>query len=99
MPIIYGVWTDEVNVLSALLIALIAIIIVFVTLLIIILATTGFQKATDAVLAKVSINPRKENEILKKDEDAVVAVLAASIEYHRETGKDARVRSIRRIEE
>lgn len=99
MPITYGVWTGEVNPLHALLIAIVAIAIVFATLLIIIFATTGFQKATDAILAKVSINPRKENEILAKDDDAIVAVLAATIEYHRETGKDARVRSIKRIEE
>jgi len=99
MPFILGVWEDPVNTLDSLLIALIAILIVFATLLIIILATTGFQKATDAVIAKVSIKPRKENEILNKDDDAVIAVLIASIEFHRETGQDARIRSIKRIEE
>ena len=43
--------------------------------------------------------PRKENEILDRDEDAVVAVLVATMEFHKETGKDVRVVSVRRIED
>ena len=42
--------------------------------------------------------PRKENAILNDDEDAVVAVLVATIEFHKQTGKDARVLSIKKVD-
>ena len=96
-----GVWQnpDTVNALDALLIALIAIVIVFLTLLIVIGATGVFQKSLDIVTKKTNICPRPENKILDKDEDAVVAVLAATIDFHKATGQDCRVVSITRIEE
>ena len=98
---VLGVWEnpENVGVLDALLIALIAIIIVFLTLVIVIVTTGLFQKGTDFVTSKTAIKPRKENEIVNKDPDAVVAVLVASIEFHRETGKGSRIVSITRIQE
>ena len=96
-----GIWTDweNIGVGEALLIALIAITIVFLVLGIIIFISFLFQKGIEVVQKKTEIMPRKENEILNSDEDAVVAVLTATIEFHKETGKDARVISIKRIED
>ncbi|MCR4911314.1 MAG: OadG family protein [Bacilli bacterium] len=96
-----GIWTDweNIGVGEALLIALIAITIVFLVLGIIIFISFLFQKGIEIVQKKTEIMPRKENEILNSDEDAVVAVLTATIEFHKETGKDARVISIKRIED
>ena len=96
-----GIWTEweSIGVGEALLIALIAITIVFLVLGIIIFVSFMFQKGIEQVQKRTEIMPRKENEILSSDEDAVVAVLAATIEFHKETGKDARVISIKRIED
>ena len=96
-----AVWNDwsSIGVGEALLIAFIAIFIVFLVLGIIILVTTLFQKGIEIVQKKTTIMPRKENEIVSSDEDALVAVLVATIEFHKETGKDARVISIKRVEE
>ncbi len=93
---LFGVWTnpESVGVVDALLIALIAILVVFAVLIIIIAITTAVEKATQFALSRVQIMPRKENEILSTDEDAVVAVLTASIDFHKETGKMPRVKSI-----
>ena len=98
---VYAVWNNwkEIGIPQALLIALIAIFIVFLVLSIIIFITFIFQKGIGVVEKKTKIMPRKENEILNTDEDAVVATLVATIEFHKETGKDARVISIKRIED
>lgn len=99
--ILEAVWKnwESIGVGEALLIALIAIIIVFIVITIIIVITTAIQKGMTVIDKKTSIMPRKENEILNDDEDAVVAVLVATIEFHKETGKDARVISIKRVED
>ena len=96
-----AVWKDweNIGIGDALLIALIAIVIVFLVLTIIILIVSAIQKGLDIVDRKTTIMPRKENEILSSDEDAVVAVLVATIEFYKETGKDARVISIKRMKE
>ena len=98
---VYAVWKnwEEIGIPQALLIVLIAIFIVFLVLSIIIFITFIFQKGIGVVEKKTKIMPRKENEILNTDEDAVVATLVATIEFHKETGKDARVISIKRIED
>ena len=98
---ILGVWEnpDQVGVGDALLIAIIAILIVFAAIVIIILATTAVQKGTDFVVGKTAIMPRPENKILEEDQDAVVAVLTATIDFNKETGKGARVVSVRKIDE
>ena len=97
---ILGVWEDwqSIGVGESFLIALIAIIIVFSVLLIIILITSVFQKGIEVVEKRTNILPRKENAILNDDEDAVVAVLVATIEFHKQTGKDARVLSIKKVD-
>lgn len=96
-----AVWNDweNIGVGEAFLIALIAILIVFLVLGIIIFITYLFQKGIEIVEKNTQILPRKENAILNDDEDAVIAVLTATIEFHKETGKDARVISITRIED
>ncbi len=86
---------SSVTPVDALWISLLAIAIVILTLAIVILITTLFQKGLSIVSAHTEILPRKENKILSTDEDAVAAALAAVIDFHRETGKDARILSIR----
>ena len=101
MIILEAIWKnwEKIGVAEAFLIALIAIVIVFIVITIIIVITTLIQKGMLAVDKKTTIMPRKENEILNEDNDAVVAVLVATIEFHKETGKDARVISIKRVED
>ena len=89
----------NISVGEAFLIAVVAILIVFLTLVIVIVATTLFQKGMGFVEKKMAILPRPENAILSTDEDAVAAVIVASIEFHRSTGKEPRVVSISRIED
>ena len=98
---ILGVWpsNEPVNVGNALLIAIIAIFIVFLVLGIIIFITWLLQKSMEKINAKTNILPREENKILSEDENAVVASLVATMEFYRETGKDVRVVSIKRIED
>ena len=98
---LFGVWGDVTNfsVVDSLVVALVAILLVFLVLTIIILVTTGIQKGMETVEAKTKILPKKENQILEEDEDAVAAALAAVIDFHRETGKDAEIISIKRIED
>ncbi|MCR5491171.1 MAG: hypothetical protein K6F32_03480 [Bacilli bacterium] len=96
-----GVWGDISNfsIVDALVVSLIAILIVFLVLIVVILVTTGVEKGVSYTLGKISIMPRKENEILERDEDAVAALIAATIEFHKETGKSPRVKSITEIED
>ena len=86
---------SSVTPLDALWISLIAIAIVIMTLVVVILISGAFQKGIQEVTKRTEILPKKENQILESDEDAVAAALAAVIDFHRETGKDARIRSIR----
>ena len=96
-----AVWKDwdKMNVGEAFLVALVAILIVFMVLAIIIFVTWVMQKGMEKVDAKTNILPRDENKILSEDENAVVAALVATMEFYRETGKDVRVVSIKRIED
>ena len=98
---IFGVWNnwENIGVGDAFLIALIAIFIVFLVLIIIILITSLFQKGIEKVTAMTNILPKEDNKILSDDKDAVVAMLVATIDFHRETGKEPRVVSIKRIED
>ena len=98
---LFAVWPENepVNVGNALLIAIIAIFIVFLVLSIIILFTFLLQKSMEKINAKTNILPKEENKILSEDENAVVASLVAVMEFYRETGKDVRIVSIKRIEE
>ena len=96
-----AVWpsNEPVNVGNALLIAIIAIFIVFLVLSIIIFVTWLLQKSMEKINAKTNILPKEENKILSEDENAVVASLVAVMEFYRETGKDVRIVSIKRIED
>lgn len=97
----YAVWEnwEDLSVGESFLVAIIAILIVFLTLTIIIGATYLFEKGIKKIEKKTLILPKKENEILNNDEDAVVALLTATIDFHNETNKDAKVVSITKIEE
>ena len=95
-----AVWDnwEKIGAGEAVLIAVIAIIIVFLVLGVIIFATSLFQKGLDEVERRTQIHPRKENEILNVDEDAVIAVLVATIQFYKETNKDAKVISITKVD-
>ena len=90
--------TSSFSIVDSLLVSAIAIIMVFAILLIIILISGGFSKGLELVDKKTKINPREENKILESDEDAVVASLVATIDFHKETKKNARLVSIKRID-
>ena len=98
---ILAVWDnwESMNVGEALLVAVVAIFIVFLVLSVIIFVTWLFQKGMEKIDAKTNILPREENKILSEDENAVVAALVASMEFYRETGKEVRIVSIKRIED
>ena len=84
---------------EAFLIAAVAILIVFLVLGVIIFVTWSMQKGMEKIDAATNILPREENKILSEDPNAVVAALVATMEFYRETGKDVRIVSVKRIEE
>ena len=98
---ILGVWKDieSMRVGDALLVAIIAIFIVFLVLSIIIFVTWLLQKSMEKINAKTNILPKEENKILSEDNNAVIAALVATMEFYKETGKDVRIVSIKRIED
>jgi len=99
--LIFGVWGDieGFSVVDALIVALVAVLLVFLVLTIIIFVTTGIQKGLETVEARTKILPKKENQILDEDPDAAVAALVAVIDFHKETGKDAEIISIKQMED
>ena len=84
---------------EAFLIAAVAILIVFLVLGVIIFVTWSMQKGMEKIDAATNILPREENKVLSEDPNAVVAALVATMEFYRETGKDVRIVSVKRIEE
>ncbi|MCQ2795800.1 MAG: OadG family protein [Bacilli bacterium] len=95
-----GIWpSGDFSAVDALIVSAIAIVIVFLVLIIVILITHGITVAQDKADSVVQIKPRPENKILEDDKDAVAAVLAATIDFHKETGKNPEVKSIERIDE
>ena len=96
-----AVWDnwENMSIGEAFLVALIAIFIVFLVLGIIIFVTFVMQKSMEKIDAKTNILPREENKILSEDPNAVVVALVASMEFYRETGKEVRIVSIKRIED
>lgn len=98
---VYGIWKDieSFSVVDSLIVALVAILLVFLVLTIIILVTSSIQKGMEMVEARTKILPRKENQILDDDPDAAVAALVAVIDFHKETGKDAEIVSIKKMED
>ena len=85
--------------LDSLIVALVAINIVFAVLTVIIAISGCFSKVVIKMNNKKNINPREENKLLEKDEDAVVATIVASMDYYNETKKNARLVSVTREEE
>lgn len=98
---VLGVWdtSNGFDVVDSLVVSLIAILIVFFVLALLILITWLIQKGMDKVDSVTSIMPKEENKILSEDKDAVAALLAATIDFNKETGKDAKVVSIKKIED
>lgn len=90
--------TENFGIVDSLLVSLLAIVIVFGVLALIIGVTTGIQAINDKVNYATKINASEENKILNEDKDAVVAILAATIDYHREFNTDAEVVSVERID-
>lgn len=84
------------SITDSLIVSGIAILVVFAVLLVIILISGGFQKGLSTVEKKMKILPKPENKILDEDPDAAVAALVATIDFHKETGKNARLVSITR---
>ena len=95
----YTPMRESFGIIDSLLVTLIAVIIVFAVLTVIILVTSVSSKVIGIMDRKSNINPRKENSILKDDEDAVVASLVATIDFYKETKQNARLVSIKKIEE
>ncbi|MCF0107927.1 MAG: OadG family protein [Bacilli bacterium] len=96
-----GIWPDleDFNVLDSLVVSLIAIVIVFFVLFLLIVITGLVNKGAEKITGLTNINAREENKILDEDPDAAVAVLVATIDFNKETGKDANVVSVTRIED
>ena len=95
----FGVYpTENFGIIDSLLISVLAIIIVFAVLALIIGVTYGVQSANEKINYVTKINPQEENKILDEDNDAVVATLVATIDYHREFNSDAKVTSVERID-
>ena len=98
--IFQGIWpSGEFTVVDSLVVSVIAIVLVFLVLIIVILVTHGVNVSQEKGEGKMKIKARPENKILDEDKDAVAAVLAATIDFHKETGKNAEVKSIERIDE
>lgn len=97
----FAIWKnwEKMTVVDSLLVALICIVIVFFILALLIFITWIINKGIEKVVASTSILPKEENKILEEDKDAVVAVLAATIDFNKETGKNAEVISVTRIED
>mgnify|MGYP003297721601 CR=1 FL=1 len=90
---------EDFTIVDSLIVSAIAILVVFIVLIIIILICSAFQKGMEKVELATEIKPRPENKILEEDEDAVAAALVATIDFNKETGKDARLVSIEKVEE
>ena len=95
---VLALYPSEIKIGEALLLSVIAILLVFLVLLFIILVTGGFSSAMNKIDSKTKIMPRPENKLLETDEDAVVALLVATIDFEKETNKDSNLISIKRID-
>ena len=90
---------DKFVFLDSIIVAIISILIVFTVLIVIISVASIFSKILINLDKKNNIKPRKENKLLDEDEDAVAAVLVASIDYYNETKKHAKLVKITKEEE
>lgn len=87
------------KILEVLLVSVICIVIVFLILSLIIGVCSLSSKGVELTMKRTHIMPKEENKLLEEDEDAVVASLVATIEFNKETGKNARLKSIKRIDD
>ncbi|MCQ2792473.1 MAG: hypothetical protein MJ208_03005 [Bacilli bacterium] len=95
-----GIWPEgDFSAVDSLIVSAIAIVLVFLVLIIVIIITHGITLAQDKVDGATLIKPRPENKILEEDKDAVVASLVATIDFNKETGKDAKLVKIEKIDE
>lgn len=85
--------------LDSLIVTVISIFIVFIVLVLIIIVASMFSSAIVKMNKRKYINPRIENKLLEEDEDAVAAVIVASMDYYNETKKHAKLVSITKVEE
>lgn len=90
---------EEMTIPESLLVSLIAIVLVFLVLALLIFFAWLINAGMEKVIATTKILPMEENKILDEDPDAVAAVIAATIDFHKETGKNPEVKSITRIED
>lgn len=101
--ITYGIWSvrddGSIPFTDSLIISLVAILIVFAILALLIIVAELINKGTEKVSDMTAINAREENKILDEDPDAAVAVLVATIDFNKETGKDANVVSVTKLED
>ena len=98
--IFQGIWpTGEFTAVDSLIVTAIAIVLVFLVLIIVILVTHGLTLAQDKVEGMIDIKPTGKNKTLEEDKDAVIAVLTATIDFNKETGKNAEVKSIEKLDE
>ena len=97
----WGKWGDTTNfsLVDALLVSAIAIVIVFFILALIIFVSWIFQISMDKINASTKILPEPQNKLLDEDEDAVAAVMAAIIDFNKQTGKDVKVVSVTKVED
>jgi len=83
------------------LMSLLSIVIVFAVLFIIIGVTELIFKFTGLLELKGKVDKKSEDVITNnkdiKDDDMMVAVLVASIDYQNETGKDVKLVSVKEI--
>lgn len=98
---IFAIWPDIENfdIVDALVVSAIAIIIVFFVLALIIFISWLFQIGMEKINASTKILPEPQNKILDEDEDAVAAVMAAIIDFNKQTGKDVKVVSVTKVED
>ena len=96
-----GAWGDisNFNLTDALVVSLSAIAVVFLVLVLIIFISWLFQLGMEKITACTNILPEPQNKILEEDEDAVAAVMAAIIDFNKQTGKDVRVVSVTKVED
>ena len=97
----FAIWQniDNFNIIDALIVSAIAIVIVFLVLGLIIFISWLFQLGIEKITASTKILPQPENKILEEDEDAVAAVMAAIIDFNKQTGKDVRIVSVTKVED
>lgn len=96
--VIYSSAYDNPSIPTALLISLICVTVVILILALIIAICSGIFSGISGIDGKFHINAKKENKILDEDEDAVAALIAATIDFSKTTGKKSRCVSIRRID-